>query len=149
MRQRFVRVAGLVSITVALVVSPLAANAQPPPDCASGANCPFNQSGGTSVGTLNLYQRPPPRMLDDAAKAMLLSLVPKDKPVSVTSINENESIQYAQRTYDFLKENGYKVEDTGIRIGMFTGPVYRAVVQQSKDGLATEIIIGENQAPPP
>jgi len=122
--------------------TPVVVSSKPLPADPTGNNVTsYYQTGGITAGTLNVG--PQPRVLRDEDKRLLLDKLPRDKPIEITALlGDGEAISLATDIYAFLKANGFKMADTGISQGVFTGPVNG--VQIATGGPKISIVVGAN-----
>jgi hypothetical protein len=88
--------------------------ANPTQTCAPGANCSQNQTGGTSVGSLNLFEKPD-RHLDSPGSIKLRSMLPDPKNTGSVQLSvlagdgSQERSFLAAEISAFLKSLGYNI----------------------------------------
>jgi hypothetical protein len=76
-------------------------------------------------------------------KAQILREMPRDKEITVTALlGDGDAIRLANKIYNFLKDNGYKLKENGIAQSVFNNPVNGLIVQPQGDGL--QFIVGAN-----
>ena len=97
----------------------------------------FNQQGGITAGQVKIGSIP--RRLDMGGQSQLRSLLPKDKPVTVTSVmGDGEAFQYANEIKSFLVADGYTVD--GVNQALYSEPKIGQGIVPGDDSF--EVIIG-------
>jgi hypothetical protein len=124
-------------------VGPSEAQPAPPgfnPNCTFSGNNNNNNCSQFNFG-------PQPRSLNqpmfDGLKKQILSELPKDKPIVVMAVSgDSEAMNFAQQIHEFMKQNGFKLQENGISQGFFSGPVKGLSVKD--DGPTRTFIVGAN-----
>jgi hypothetical protein len=76
--------------------------------CAPGANCSNQQSGGDSYGTVNVYGRPQFQLTNDIISDTIKHL-PPGIPVTVAAIEGPHAWQMGKALADAIRAAGYSV----------------------------------------
>jgi len=105
------------------------------------------QSGGTNI----VVQKPPPRQIDDAFKALIRQNFPDKSrdmlPMVLSGDDAGERAAFADQIVDFLKSEGYRVRP--ISYYLTPGPPTQGVlIDQYSDSSAVKILIGINTRQP-
>ncbi len=83
------------------------------------------QSGGITAHTVNFGSRP--RVLDENLKREILTRLPRDKPIQVTTVmGDAEALRFAHEIHAFMKANGLPL----------MGGIYQATFAKPQTGLA-------------
>jgi hypothetical protein len=109
-----------------------------PERCSNGDNDsePMGNDCGVDID-------PQPRKLDAHAelKEQILSILPKDKPIVVMSIaDDDEAMSFAIQIHEFLKQNGFPLAENGVSLVFFPAPVRG--LQLRDDGKTRTFIVG-------
>ena len=123
------------------VAAPAKEEAQAVPDKpninAPGGIVTHGQSGGTNI----IINRPAPRSLEDNLKGGLLQ-IDKAKPVFVLYRNGDPEAQaFGQQIYDYLKQQGYRVQPDGLGWHMFGVQPTDVTITPFNGGTETHVLI--------
>lgn len=104
-----------------------------------------NQSGGITAHTVNMT--PPNRALNDALRAQLRQMVPKDRAVEVQApLGDGEAIRHAHEVWDFLVGEGYNMRGGGVSYHVWMPPPTGQYIELGEQGVA-KVIVGHRLAP--
>jgi hypothetical protein len=120
--------------------------AQSPPTVNQGPGSAYSngQQGGVTAGTVIIG--PQKRDFSDPRfapiKQSMLAEFPKDKPIAVYStMGDPESYSFGGEIYNFLKNAGLQMKESGVSQGVFTEPIQGISRHVKQDG-SIDVLVG-------